>query len=282
MVNITLRKGQDIVYQDKAYTSKTDGFAVFSIDIEDLPSMGSSTELTGEYGFQEGTARSEFKITFKWIVPNISIYSGQDQLGEFGKKLKEQLTIKIVDNDGNPVNKWPVQWSVKTGNGFIISDSETNAGGLARATWTFGSNLDRQSIEVTAKDRAGENANGSPRVFNATVVDSLELYKKAVVGKWSVTHYDPSNPSSTYEFELFAGGSGRYSFVNTDEGNIVYYPTTWTVSKNTNGGYVLYEVGFFHPAYNYLRRDRLTYPLTSFKTYANFDDSFVSQVFTKK
>lgn len=281
LTTIKLKNGNTVVYEEMEYTSKVDGNATFLIDIEGMSNLGNAQELIGEYGFKNQTDRRTFKITLNWIVPNISIYSGEDQFGEYGKPLKDPLIVKIVDNNGKPVNKWPVKWSVKSGNGFVTSDTETNASGLAQAKWTFGNDIEEQIIEVTAKDRLGNDANGSPKVFHAKVLDSMELYTKAVVGKWTVYGYDPNNPTTTYNLELFGNGSGRYSIPDQTTGEIRHYSISWYVTKRPGGGYALYERGFWHFAYDTLTRDRLTYPVSSFKTYANFDSKFVSQKFVK-
>lgn len=75
---------------------------------------------------------------------------------------------------------------------------------------------------------------------------------------------------------MFANGSGEYHV----PGISAAYTTNWYVQRSGDG-YRLFEYGFWHPAYNGLGRDRLTYPLTVFKTYANFDPNFVSQEYIK-
>jgi hypothetical protein len=108
------------------------------------------------------------------------------------------------------------------------------------------------------------------------LADSTEIYKAAALGWWTVNHYDPNNPSTSYQVELFANGTGTYHIPN----NSTTYPTNWYISKVGNE-YRLFEYGFWHPAYNTLSRDKLLYPVTTFKVYANFDPNFVSQVYIK-
>lgn len=108
------------------------------------------------------------------------------------------------------------------------------------------------------------------------VTDSTAIYKAACVGWWTVKGYDPINPTTTYTLELFADGSGTYHL----SGDPVTYRTRWNIQKSGNE-YRLYESGFWHPAYNNLTRGKLTYPLTMFRTYANFDPKFISQEYIK-
>jgi len=106
------------------------------------------------------------------------------------------------------------------------------------------------------------------------VTDSTAIYQAACVGWWTVKGYDPNNPTVTYSLELFSNRTGTYhTTTNT-------YPMIWYIKKSGNE-YRLYESGFWHPAYNNLVREKLTYPLTIFKTYSNWDPNFVSQEYIK-
>ncbi|HMI03201.1 MAG TPA: Ig-like domain-containing protein [Pedobacter sp.] len=174
LTTVTLKKGNTIVYDEIEYTSKVDGNATFLINIADIPELESTSKLTGEYGFKNQPGKNTFEVSLKWIVPVISIYSGQNQDGEYGKKIKNPLVIKIVDSEGNPVNKWPVSWSVKSGNGFIASDTETNASGLAEASWTLGGSGE-QEIEATAKSKDGSAIPNSTVGFKAVMPCSQSL-----------------------------------------------------------------------------------------------------------
>lgn len=108
------------------------------------------------------------------------------------------------------------------------------------------------------------------------VTDSTAIYKAACVGWWTVNHYDPINPMTTYTLELFANGSGTYHI----PGNPTTYNTSWSIQKSGNE-YRFFESGFWHPSYDALTRDKLTYPLTMFKVYGNFDPNFVVQEYIK-
>jgi len=115
---------------------------------------------------------------------------------------------------------------------------------------------------------------------NAKVIaisDSSAIYKAACVGTWTVQHFDPNNPSTTYTVEFKADGTGVYHVPN----NPKTYGTSWSIRRNANNEYRLYESGFWHPAYDELTRTKLPWPVGSFKTYGNFDPNFVSQIYTK-
>lgn len=105
-------------------------------------------------------------------------------------------------------------------------------------------------------------------------IDSTNIYKAACVGGWTVKGYDPNNPTSTYIFQLAADGTGAYQLSGKQ------YPIKWSIQKSGNE-YRMYETGFWHPAYDALKRDKLTYPITMFKTYALFDPNYVSQEYFK-
>lgn len=109
------------------------------------------------------------------------------------------------------------------------------------------------------------------------ITDSTSLYKNACVGTWTVQGFDPNNPTTTYTLELKADGSGSYRVPN----NPNTYRVSWYISRSANNEYRLYESGFWHPAYDGLSRTRLTWPVSSFKTFANFDANFVSQIYNK-
>lgn len=108
------------------------------------------------------------------------------------------------------------------------------------------------------------------------VTDSTAIYEAACIGWWTVKGYDPNNPTTTYNLELSSNGGGTYHI----PGSPTTYSTRWEIKK-VGTEYRLYESGFWHPAYDGLTRDRLTYPVTIFKTYANFDPNFVSQEYIK-
>lgn len=74
-----------------------------------------------------------------------------------------------------------------------------------------------------------------------------------------------AQPSS---YQRTAVGTGRY-FVNETS-----YGVYWSLQKADNR-YYLYEWGFWHPAYDGLSRDALTYPISSFTTHS---DTFGPQI----
>lgn len=126
-----------------------------------------------------------------------------------------------------------------------------------------------------SKEGFTEEKDVSARVI--AISDSSAIYKAACVGGWTVYGYDPNNPTTTYTLELFADGTGKYHVPNSS----TTYGTSWEVRRNNANEYRLYESGFWHPAYDELTRDKLEFPPSSFKTYANFDQNFVSQKYIK-
>lgn len=141
---------------------------------------------------------------------------------------------------------------------------------LSGKTETFSYHI-RASKEGFTYEKDVTNARVIP------IVDSSSFYRAACVGNWTVYGYDPNNPTSVYTLELKADGTGTYTVPNSTK----KYGVSWFIRRTNENEYRLYESGFWHPAYDELTRDRLDYPVTGFKTYANFDKNFVSQRFIK-
>lgn len=184
------------------------------------------------------------------------------------------IKIQVMTESELPVKDIDVQFSITSSQGiFSPLMAKTNAEGVATSLLKV-SHDHTGDIDFIAEINNGiEVQNMSARITAS--IDSTEIYKKASLGFWTVNGYDPNNPTTTYTLELREDGSGLY---HVGEGGV--YLVRWDVVR-TETGYKLFEWGFWHPAYDFLDREDLTFPITQFKTYSNFDPDFVSQIFIK-
>ena len=248
LVDFGIREAGSAVtqYSKTGYSSKIDGKVTFILKPEEIANLGESISLQGLYDYKSNnfSKHETIDLTFKWLVPNISIVSGNNQPGVANKKLSAPLKVKIVDDNGKPINKWPVSWQVKAGNGFLSSDSETNSSGIAQADFTFGNDLEVQQVEVSAKKKDGSLANGAPLIFNAGVIDSTEIYRAAMVGNWTLFWYG-DYAGSVDEYNLVNGGTGQRTFTSSATSprapipnGDAYNTVTWRVYKSNNAYYL--------------------------------------------
>lgn len=76
----------------------------------------------------------------------MQVIAGNAQFGQIGSALSQQLTVKVVDAGGLPVQGAAVTFTARTGGGSIIPPTGTsNAAGLVTATWTLGTALGAQT-----------------------------------------------------------------------------------------------------------------------------------------
>lgn len=80
----------------------------------------------------------------------LSIASGDGQSAPAGTILPQKLIVFAGDGNGNPVGGAPVNWTVLTGGGIIVSsDATTGANGFATATLKLGSTTGPQTVEAS-------------------------------------------------------------------------------------------------------------------------------------
>jgi hypothetical protein len=69
----------------------------------------------------------------------VSVVSGNDQIGAIGTTLPDSLIVAVLDGQGNPVPGTAVAWVVGAGGGTLSpTNSTTDASGRAGAAWTLG------------------------------------------------------------------------------------------------------------------------------------------------
>lgn len=83
------------------------------------------------------------------------VVSGDGQTGQVGQALGSPLTVRAEDGSGAPVAGVPVGWTITAGEGTVVAQStETDAQGLARATWTLGPTAGAQTARAAAGSAA--------------------------------------------------------------------------------------------------------------------------------
>jgi|GEM_PF-6539778 len=96
-------------------------------------------------------------------------------------------------------------------------------------------------------------------------VDSLEIYKAACAGIWTVKEYELGKHISTWRLELSADGSGTYS----KPGTASQLDIRWYISESHDGYRCVENVVYGGP-WSYLEKssviykEPLTFPVTSF------------------
>ncbi|HEX4600052.1 MAG TPA: Ig-like domain-containing protein [Gemmatimonadales bacterium] len=89
--------------------------------------------------------------------------NGDNQVGATGVALPTPLAVVVRDASNAPVTGVAVSWAAAAGSGSLTSSSNTDANGVATATWTLGANAG--PLTATAS-KAG--LTGSPVTFSAT------------------------------------------------------------------------------------------------------------------
>jgi protocatechuate 3,4-dioxygenase beta subunit len=145
--------------------------------------------------------------------------SGDGQDGTVDAQLTDPLTVRVVDQYGNPVAGEDVTFTPGAGSGNVLPVSTaTNVAGEAATIWTLGSTLGAQTVSVTT---AGA-LKGDPVTFTATGIAPQPASIEIVVGDEQVGLIgDPVNippvvrvldgggnpfPGATVTFDAAAGG----------------------------------------------------------------------------
>lgn len=111
-------------------------------------------------------------------------------------------------------------------------------------------------------------------------VDQTAFLTQAALGNWTVQGMEAGDeprlmvllPDVVGEEPVDLDGDGYTDgYIDTRAGYYEVgknrYDIRWAIYRMNDGSFELYEWGFWHPAFNYLARDPLDYPITSFTTY---------------
>lgn len=112
------------------------------------PGIGANTA----QAIVSGVGQAVFSATASAGSPDdILIASGNDQQGQSGTRLANDLVVQVVDGDDNPVPGITVTWRVVSGGGTVAPRTSTTDGaGRASTAWTLGSGTGSQRAEASA------------------------------------------------------------------------------------------------------------------------------------
>jgi hypothetical protein len=112
------------------------------------PSVGANTA----QAIVSGVGQATFTATASAGDPDdIVIVSGNDQRGQAGTRLANDLVVRVVDEEDNPVSGVTVTWRVESGGGSVAPRTGTTGGdGSASTGWTLGAPVGEQRVEASA------------------------------------------------------------------------------------------------------------------------------------
>ena len=97
------------------------------------------------------------------VVTTVTMTSGSPQTIA-RNATSSPLTVKVLDQNGDPIEGRTVTWAVATGTGTVTSSSSlTNAQGVASMTFTAGATAGASTVTATV-------GNLTPVTFNITVL----------------------------------------------------------------------------------------------------------------
>lgn len=147
----------------------------------------------------------------------LSIVDGEDQDGTTGFPLEQQLRVRVLSQDGDPMANVMVTWTVSGGGTLSDSSTLTNAAGEAVVSWTLGPAEGPQTVTATAPGT-------SPVTFTANASAVAPLFLAATAG------------NNQRGFALEPIGATRVVLLGSDRRPIPGATITWSVL--TGGGSV--------------------------------------------
>ncbi len=121
--------------------------------------------LTATSGSLSGSPVSFTATGTPAAASSVASNGGNGQTGTAGAALSTALSVLVTDNFGNPVSGFTVTWATPNGGTFTPTSSQSNASGIASASWTLGTAAGAQTASATAT-----GLTGSPVAFGATAL----------------------------------------------------------------------------------------------------------------
>lgn len=150
---------------------------------------------------------------------SIETVSGDGQNGKTREALSDPFVVRVLDDQGAPVQGVEVDWNVVAGNGVMLPNfSPTNAAGEASSTFTPGNSLGSADIEASV-----DGLTGSPRTFTAETTVWLVRLENIAFVDW--------NNSSNHTIAV----GDTIEWVNLDDPG-QFGPHTVTSSSEPAGG----------------------------------------------
>jgi len=175
-VNFQVTSGGGSLSEERVYTDM-DGFAETSWTLGDsivepqrvlafvLNGVGDTIPMA--YVFKADTA--ELRLEY---------VSGDEQIGSVNSELPNPLVVRILDQNEQPVEGYPVHFDVTAGNGQVSEDLvPTNSEGLASTMFTLGSlAADQHKVSAYALTFWGDTIADAPRSFKAYIDPDTMMY----------------------------------------------------------------------------------------------------------
>ena len=84
------------------------------------------------------------------VPASLTVVSGSGQTGVVGTLLGSTLTVRVIDDLGDPVAGFSISWSVASGGGSVSqASSSTAANGQATTDWTLGGTAGAQTVTAS-------------------------------------------------------------------------------------------------------------------------------------
>jgi len=172
---------ENVSVQGITLTKKNDANAISLMATS--TSVKDKVDFTFDVVFKQRIFGTESRKTIKAVFDGrtnpykVAVHAGNKQDGEFNKKLKDKLQVKVTDKAGKPVEGAVVEWKANGNSGSLSSvDAKTNAEGIATAEWTLGASGE-QEVLVTVKNLQEQLVIGAPLSFKANT--------GTIIGKWT-------------------------------------------------------------------------------------------------
>jgi hypothetical protein len=112
------------------------------------PGIGANTA----QAIVSGVGEAAFSATAAAGAPDdIRIVSGNEQRGQSGTRLANDLVVEVVDENGDPVPGVTVTWRIESGGGSVAPrTTDTDGNGRASTAWTLGRGTGEQRVEASA------------------------------------------------------------------------------------------------------------------------------------
>ncbi len=262
----------NVVVQQPAEASRYRLGSISDARILGSLSTGSDGQLTLTFRYVDGyTPRETSSFTFQLVLIETGQVAGQysatlagynlptAQNGSFDADagVATEGTLGAVNAERYEIVSQPTLGTVE------LVDA---AAGRFRYTGRPG-NTRIDSFTFRAINRVGQS---EPATI-AVSLNQIPTLSQQVVGTWSVQN---AESGQVYTLIVQPGGRGYYDVDGTT------YDMSWQIRSYSNHpGYGFYETGFWHPAFDYLARDPLDYPVTGFRTYDQ--EGRTAQVYTK-
>jgi hypothetical protein len=176
--NITAGEGS---LNGAATKTNTDGLAQVSWTLGDnLDDQTLEVLVKNSEGENISGSPLVFSATAKELELHLEKFEGDNQIGEAGQPLPENLKLFVKDKDDNLIDGITVYYAVTAGGGSVTA-TDVSAGGFTEATWVLGNNTDTQTVEATLKDSNGNVV--SALIFNAS-------FTNPIFGDWEAISYN--------------------------------------------------------------------------------------------